>query len=196
MSIGRPLARVYAVDYAEVRLPVPDREMAYLALPLGAEISEAAAPEVVLTAEFAAQEHRWIGRIVRTEAEIDPRTRMVHVIARVARPYQVDARPPLAAGLFVEAELTGRRVEGVVRVPRAALADEGELWVVDAEDRLQRREVEVLRLERDEALIVGGLDPLERVSLLEPRIAREGLPVRPIEGGALAGTPRPAEPAS
>ncbi|MGE4651628.1 MAG: efflux RND transporter periplasmic adaptor subunit, partial [Myxococcota bacterium] len=33
-SRGAPLAKLYAVDFAEVRVPVPDRELAYLDLPL------------------------------------------------------------------------------------------------------------------------------------------------------------------
>jgi multidrug efflux pump subunit AcrA (membrane-fusion protein) len=32
---GEELARVYAVDHAEIRLPIPDRELRYLDLPLG-----------------------------------------------------------------------------------------------------------------------------------------------------------------
>ncbi len=200
VTLGTPLARVYAVDYAEVRLPVPDAEIAYLDLPLGQELADAAAPAVELRAAFAGREHTWSGQIVRTEAEIDPRTRMVTVIARVPEPYapgEGGVRPPLAAGLFVEAEIEGRRAEGVVRVPRSAVAD-GELWVVDAEDRLRRRRVEVLRFERDTALVASGLAGGERVSLLDPRRAREGQPVRPVERETLAqrGAPSEEEPAS
>ncbi len=196
VSVGTPVASIYAVDYAEVRLPLPDAELAYLDLDLGSELPLDTAPEVVLEARFAGRELRWSGRLVRTEAEIDPRTRMVHVIARVPRPYESEARPPLSAGLFVEAEILGRRVEGVFRVPRAALDDAGELWVVDRDDRLRRRRVDVLRFERDSALIAGGLEPRERVSLLEPRLAREGLAVRAVHEDVVARSDEDEEPAS
>ncbi len=196
VSVGTPLARLYAVDYAEVRLPVPDRELAYLDLPLGQEVAPDVAPEVELRARFAGREHRWSARVVRTEAEIDPRTRMVGIVARVARPYEPSGgAPPLAAGLFGEAEILGRRVDGVFRVPRAALADDDSVWLVDADDRLRRRRVEVLRLERDAAIVSAGLSPHERVSLLEPRLSREGLVVRAAHEESLArhdGEPEPA----
>ena len=67
------------------------------------------------------------GHIVRTEAEIDPRTRMVSAIARVGDPYVCASdpgRPPLAAGMLVKAEIQGIRVQDVVRAPRSALRTE------------------------------------------------------------------------
>jgi len=189
VSVGTPLARLYAVDYAEVRLPIADAELAFLELPLGAELPPEAAPSVELSARFAGSDHIWTGRVVRTEAAIDARTRMVHVIARVPRPYEqaeLLARPPLAAGMFVDAEILGRLVRDVVRVPRSALADDETVWTVDEDDRLRRRVVDVLRFEGDTALVTRGLADSDRVSLLEPRLAREGLSVRPIEAKSLA----------
>jgi RND family efflux transporter MFP subunit len=190
VSVGTPIAELYAVDYAEVRLPIPDAELAYLDLSIGESVGADEAPGVELTAEFAGRLHAWTGRIVRTEASIDPRTRMVHVIARVADPYGssegAPGRPPLAAGLFVEAEIEGRVLEGVVRVPRDVLDDTHHLYVLADGDRLRRRRVEILRFERTEALITAGLEPADRVSLMAPRLAREGLAVRPVEAGTLA----------
>ena len=92
---GTPIAKIFAVDYAEIRLPIPDRDLAYLDVPLvpvlwneGADDREAGpGPRVVLSAEFAGRIHRWIGTLVRTEAELDPRSRMVHLVARVSDPY-------------------------------------------------------------------------------------------------------------
>ena len=123
---GSPLARIYAVDYAEIRLPISDGEAALVDLPIGYRGDGSAddEPEVVLSAEFGGREHRWQGRIVRTEGELDPRTRMIHAIARVEDPYgrgDRPDRPPLAVGLFVEAEISGRRVDGVYALPRGAL---------------------------------------------------------------------------
>lgn len=189
VSSGTPLATLHAVEDAEVRLPIPDAELAYLDLPIGKEVAPEDAPDVSLTTRFAGREHRWRGRIVRTEAQIDPRTRMVHVVARVERPYESAAandRPPLAAGLFVEARIEGRQVPGLVRVPRSALADEASVWVVDIDNRLRRRPVEVFRVERDSVLVSDGLDATDLISLLEPRLAREGLIVEPVREAAIA----------
>ena len=123
---------------------------------------------------------------------------VLRITARVENPYEngTTDRVPLAAGLFVEAEIDGRRVDGVFRVPRSALADRGSLYVVDDEDRLRRRSIEVLRYERDVSLIRGGLSSGERISLLEPRLAREGRRVDPVGLGSVARRAGAGEPAS
>ncbi len=189
---GAPVATLYATDYAEIRLPIADHQLAYLELPSmrrGSDDPESA-PRVKLHARFAGRDLQWRGRIVRTEGEIDARSRMVHVVARVEDPYGMqggtDARdqPPLAVGLFVHAEISGPTVEGVLVVPRYAMRDETTLLVVDADDRLRLREVEVLRIDRDEVLIKGALAPGERICLSPLQVVVEGMPVRPIRDDA------------
>jgi multidrug efflux pump subunit AcrA (membrane-fusion protein) len=106
---------------------------------------------------------------------------MVNVVARVENPYErSDGRPPLAVGLFVDAEILGRRVEDVIVLPRAALRDGDVVHVVDAEDRLRLREVSVLRRHRDEVVISSGLAPGERVSLTPLATPVEGMLVKPV----------------
>jgi len=196
VSRGQTLATLYAVDWAEVPLPVPDRELRYLDVPLGAAVlaageggAFAGGPEVRLRAEFAGTPSVWRGQVVRTAGEIDPRTRMVTLVARVEDPYGLHAEsaaPALAVGLFVEAEILGRTVEDVYVLPRQALR-EGDpmdpqapdrVHVIDSEGRLHLRPVEVLRTEQERVVIASGLAPGERVSLSPLRSAVEGMRVR------------------
>jgi len=177
---GAPMATLYATDYAEVRLPIPDDDLAYLDLPLWHREDETAeGPEVLLSARFAGGQHTWRGRIVRTEGEIDARTRMVHVVARVEDPYAPsDDRPPLAVGLFVEARIQGRQAEGVYVVPRAALRPAGTLYVIDADERLRIRTVEVLRSTREQVIVGTGLADGDRVVVSPFDAAVDGMHVR------------------
>ncbi|MEN8159631.1 MAG: efflux RND transporter periplasmic adaptor subunit [Myxococcota bacterium] len=177
---GSSLARIYAVDFAEVRLPIPDEELAHLELVL-VPGSNGDGPPVTLSAQFAGQRREWQGRVVRTEGELDPKSRMVHVVARVDDPYRpADAdSPPLSVGLFVEAVSHGREVEGAVRVPRAALREGGRVWVADAEDQLRIRSVEIAQHGRDEVIVRSGLADGERVILSSLIAPVDGMPVRP-----------------
>ena len=186
-SRGAPLAKLYAVDFAEVRVPVPDRELAYLDLPLAyrdGEPSTSEGPRVELRAEFAGTEHSWTGRLVRTEGEIDPRSRTVTVVARVAEPYARSGdgtRPPLAVGLFVDVEIEGRLLQSAVVLPRLALREGNHVYVVDDDNRLHSRAVEVLREDRDEVVITEGLSAGERVNLSPLRGAVDGMKVRVLD---------------
>jgi RND family efflux transporter MFP subunit len=186
VSRGAPVARLYAVDYAEVRLPIPDYEIAFLDLPLAyrGEGDMTLGPVVILRADFAGARHEWRGRIVRTEGEIDPRTRMVHAVAQVEDPYGHSAqeeRPPLAVGLFVEAEIVGLDAKGVVLVPRSAMRTADELLIVDEGDRLQFRRVAVLRADGETVVVRSGVAAGERICVSPLEAAVDGMAVRVLE---------------
>ena len=182
---GVPVASVYSVDVAEVRLPVPHVNLAYLDLPVdyrGAAAQEPG-PEVILYTNFAGKRHSWAGRIVRVEGEIDPVSRMVHVVAQVNDPYgkqESEDGLPLAVGMFVEAEIVGSVVDGAITVPRTALRG-GQVLIVDDEDRLRFRDVDVLRVDRQSAIIVGGLASGERVCVSTLEAVSEGMKVRSVD---------------
>jgi len=192
---GAGVGTVYAVDYAEVRLPVPDRELSFLDLPLGFHAGhEGEGPAVRLTAEFAGRAHTWEGRIVRTEGEIDPRSRTVNVVARVEDPYGRNSQGggvPLAVGLFVEAEIRGREIAAAIVLPRAALREGDRVLVLDDESRLRFRSVDVLRVQRDEVVIGEGLRDGERVCVSPLPAPVDGMSVRVLDeapGLARAGS--------
>jgi len=182
VSRGAPVATIYATDYAEIRLPIADHQLAFLQLPSLRNPAANSGPAVLLSAHFAGGRHEWKGRVVRTEGEIDPRSRMVHIVARVERPYDAPAeepdKPPLAVGLFVQAEIEGPVAENVIVVPRYALRDDAHILVVDSSDHLRTREVEVLRINRDDVLIRATLGPGERICISPLQVVVEGMPVK------------------
>lgn len=179
VSRGAPIATIYAGDQAEIRLPIADRQLAFLNLPVAhrGELDLEQQPSVTLTANYAGQTLTWHGKIVRTEAQIDTSSRMVHVVARVNNE---DQDLPLNVGLFVNAEIEGLLVDDVVVMPRNALRNGNRVLIVDKENRLHYRDIEPLRLYRDEVLIQSGLDAGERVCISPLQTAIEGMPVRPI----------------
>lgn len=197
---GNLIGRIYATDYAEIRLPIPDHEIRFLDLPdprvAGSEPAKQG-PEVLLHATFAGRPFEWTGRIVRTEAEIDEKSRMMNVVARVDDPYRAsdaESRPPLAVGLFVQAEIMGPLAKDVIVVPRYALRDGGKILVVDGESRLRTKKVEVLRIDRDDVLIQGPLAPGERICVSPIQAVVEGARVLTVESPAkgAAATEKPA----
>ena len=191
VSRGASVASLYAGDQAEIRLPIADRQLAFLNLPLGhrGELPPELQPKVTLTADYAGRTLTWHGRIVRTEAQIDTASRMVHVVARVSNEEQ---EVPLNVGLFVNAEIEGLLVEDVVVLPRNALRNGNRVLVVDADNRLHYRDIDLLRLHRDEVLIRSGLEAGERVCISPLQTAIDGMPVRPIPEGT-SHTIAPAE---
>ncbi|MGD2167289.1 MAG: efflux RND transporter periplasmic adaptor subunit [Gammaproteobacteria bacterium] len=179
---GNSIAEVYATDALEVRLPIADQQLAYLNVPLEqrGEMPPDFAPSVALTAEYAGKTHTWTGYLARTEAQIDPGSRMVYAIARVrADAADQVASPPV--GLFVQAEIEGIAEDNIVVLPRSALRDANQVLVVDTENRLHFRKVEILRVYRDEVYVSAGLEMGERVSISPLQTVVEGMRVQPID---------------
>ncbi len=184
VSRGSSVARVYAVDVAEVRLPIPDDELAFIDVPLAYRGDEASqnetGPRVTLRADFGGKEYTWQGRIVRTEGEIDPRTQMIHVVAQVQDPYGrggQKGRPPLAVGMFVEAEIHGNRSGSVYVLPRSVMRGDTTVMVVDSNNRLYIRDVDVLRAETDRVLVRSGIESGDRVIVSAVEAAVNGMEV-------------------
>jgi len=193
---GTALAVVYGIDRAEVRLPIADRDLAFLDIPLSTSGAADDRPQVPVTLStvFAAQRWTWSGHIVRVEAEIDPGTRMLHLVAEVDDPYgrrsagdSSSARPPLSVGLFVSAELQGRVAQNVMALPRSALRTATSVAVIDDENRLRFRDVVILRTERDRVLVTEGVAVGERVCLSTLEAAVDGMTVRTEVDGGLDG---------
>ena len=178
---GESIATLYSIDFAEVRLPVHDDDLAFLPVTLGRQADAARpGPKAVLKARFSGAVRSWPARIVRTEGELDPRTRMVNLIAQVEAPYnQVGHTPPLTVGLFVEAEIEGLAVENLVVLPRSALRADTRVYLVNADNRLVLRDVEVLRVVDETAYIQGGIVEGETICLSRLESPVEGQRVRP-----------------
>jgi RND family efflux transporter MFP subunit len=177
---GTPVGVIYAVDFAEVRLPIHDEEVAYLNLPLASAGAEDTRPApVTLRARFAGAEHEWQGEVVRTEGELDPATRMVTVVARIPEPYvSREGQPPLSVGLFVDAEILGETLPNLVVLPRSAMRGNTQVLVVDEESRLRFREVDVFRRANEEVYIRAGLERGELVCISPLQSTADGMRVR------------------
>jgi RND family efflux transporter MFP subunit len=180
---GEAIGTLYAVDFAEVRLPIHSNELKYLNLPISkAGQSSSRQADVTLTAEFAGSIHQWQGKVVRTEGELDPTTRMVHVVARFANPYNTqEGSAPLAVGLFVDAIIHGKINTNVTVLPRSALRNDSQVLVLDNEDKLRFREVKVLRLVDDLAYIGAGVKRGERICVSVLQSTFDGMRVRVVQ---------------
>ena len=176
---GTPIASIYASDAVEVRLPIVNAQLAYLdpANLQRGELDPATAPMIKLTARYAGTSFVWRGQLARTEGEIDAQSRMITAVARVRQDNQSPDVPPLQVGAFVAAEIEGQYLDDIVRLPRAALRPNSQVLIIDGDNRLRFRAVNVLRLENDFVLIDSGLESGEVVNLSPIQTVVDGMRV-------------------
>lgn len=184
VSPGTKLGRAFATDKVEVRISLSDSQLAALGLPIGFVASEGDEVPVNLSSEVAGREHFWHGKLVRLDASIDPRTRMLYGIVKVDSPYDVNVSQhgmPLAVGLFVKAEVVGQRVSEALVIPRDGLRAGDKVFLVNSKGRLEIREVSVIHSSASKAVISSGIEAGEKVIVSSIR--------NPIEGMALEAMP-------
>ncbi|GAB2512462.1 efflux RND transporter periplasmic adaptor subunit [Microbulbifer agarilyticus] len=175
VTAGTKLARIHSVGIAEVRLPLTDHQLSLLELPLGRAIENG--PAVRLSANLAGQPREWRGQIVRTEAAIDPNSRFVYAVAQVPNPYQGDA--PLINGLFVEAHIAGKTYDDITLLPRQALHEGDHILVLNEENQLGFKTVQLLQAAGDQVWLRGDINAGDKVVISSLGYSREGMVLSP-----------------
>ena len=165
VGAGTPLADIFSVETAEVRLPIPQSKLDYLELP-GLEGYENGSA-IDLYTDVSGDIKHWSARLHRTEGVFDERSRVLFTVARIDDPYGLrhPDRLPLRVGTFVNANIEGRELSDVVVLPRYILRAGGYVWVVDESMHLRNRKVTSLRTGGDQIYISAGLADGDLVSL-------------------------------
>lgn len=186
VSPGNVLAKIYAIDFVEIRLPLTNEQLAMLDLPQTyrdqAEGGQPAAfPDVTLAAQAGL--HEWRGRVVRTEGSMDTQSQQIFVVAQVDDPYSRRYDAPLKVGQFVEARIQGRQFDGVFVVPRNVVRRNNQVLVVRPDDTIERRQVDILWSDEDQVVVSDGLTAGERVSVTPLPFGITGTRVQVAEPG-------------
>jgi RND family efflux transporter MFP subunit len=182
VSPGTRLGVTFATDFAEVRLPLTDQDLAFVDLPEATEIAETGAsegPAVTLSATRMGKPAQWQAHIVRSEGVVDEKSRVTYAIARIDDPYRLHQEGiPLPVGTFVTADISGRTLDDVVRVPRSALRAASQVLVVDDDNRIRIRDVSVIRSDAQYAYIGEGVEAGERIAISAIETPLNGMYVR------------------
>lgn len=179
LTMNTQVGTLYGSEVAEIRVPLSDRDLAYIDLPDANH--DGAYPHVALTSEVAGETYTWHGNLVRSEGVLDQNSRVIYGVVEVEDPYnqQSDRHTvPLRFGRFVELVIDGIEAQQVFRVPRYALSINNTLWVVGDERRLEQRDVNIVRSEAQHVVINEGLEPGDLVVLTQLSNALPSMKVR------------------
>jgi RND family efflux transporter MFP subunit len=191
VAVGQRLFQADSIEAAEVEAQIPltmmRRLMAAVVQPVHREdtldIGEwldfsAIRAEVFLV---GVEDVKWPGRVTRVASGLDPDTRTARVVVMVDEPYRradPPVRPVLQRDMFVRVRLSAEHPEPLLVVPASAV-HQGEVYLVDGRDRLERRRVEVAFEQRDLAVIRQGLAPGDLVIVDDPVPALAGMRLAP-----------------
>lgn len=165
VTTGTTLGSAFSTDRAEIRLPVSENDLAFLDIPLTRSARDLNRP-VTLIGSVSGQSARWDARLVRTEGVIDNNTRLTYLVAVIPDPYGLESQaenPALPMGTFVEARIPGRDASGLMLLPAQAIHDGNQIYLADKDDKLEIREIEIVRATPREVYVSGRISSGDRV---------------------------------
>ncbi len=132
VQVGTEIANLYSADLAEISIPLSPSQWAQLP-----DITTGEAPGWKVTLTDTMGENHWSATIERVELHQDEETRQRRAVAVVERPLTLNH--PLYFGTFLVAEIEGRAIENVWKVPSSAISQKQEVWFVDAQTNLLKK---------------------------------------------------------
>ena len=157
---GTMLGSIYSTDYFEIQLPIADQDVNFTGLDFnGLQIPIEGQLEVSINLSG----HIVSGKVIRAEAEVDSKTRMLSIVASVGMNGGVSDNLVLV-GQYAQAIISGMKINNVYVIPRNNIRNQS-LWVVDSNRELMNRPVNVLRYESEYALVNEGIEPCDRLLL-------------------------------
>ena len=174
---GAVLGLVHETRMAEVAISVPQTQFWAFGWP-----RQEGGPPIEVEIRSAGDEGDavWKGNLVRMEPHLDPRNRMATAIVEIPDPFDnLAGGPALSPGMFVSAEIHGRTLHSVYRIPRSALHDGDRVRLVDVDGKAHSRKVETVH-STPTHLLVRGLQDGELLILSPISIFLEGMDVQRI----------------
>ena len=180
VNVGSQLAMTFAIDIAEVRLPITQNDLQYLDL---TKLRAGLPLEVVLQTQLGGETVSWAAVITRSEGVFDADTRVLYLVAQVADPYGLQrgaegAQVPLMMGTFVSAQIAGRPGGDLFVVPRQSIYRGEIIWLVDDDSTIRPARVDVVRADENFFYISDGLTEGDRYCATAVEQPLPGMKVR------------------
>ncbi|MCP4671516.1 MAG: hypothetical protein GY857_09440 [Desulfobacula sp.] len=193
---GTILLEADSVDRAEIPVPITPRKFLSL-MPKAEKIDLVPIPDVDILRQairaigISANVRlpiadnnlvAWDGWFSRTGESMDVKTGTLDVYIVVEKPYEniiPRKRPPLVPNMYVEVELTGKKIKDQMVIPRSTIHD-GNVYINNMENRLKIQPVEVSFNIMDMAVLSKGLNGGESLVLTDLVPAVEGMRLKPI----------------
>ncbi len=173
------LAALAGTDAFRVQVSVPVDQLKWLKTVR--DDGEEGCSAVVRQTTSAANPSEREGRIVRLLSSLEHEGRMARVLVEVADPLDLEdpdaGRPPLFLGSYVNVAFNGTELRGVFVIPRAAVRDGKQVWLMTADGKLSIRDVETVWRDRNAVFVRDGIKAGDRLVLSNIPAPVDGMPL-------------------
>ncbi len=174
------ICELVGTDEFWIQVTLPFSDLKWIQFPSGDRLGAEA--EVILdTGEGSSTS--WSGRVIRLLSDLDPLGRMARIMVSVEDPLGITVESedalPLLLGSYVEVKINAGELKDTLRIPREALHEGDQVWVVGSDSLLKIIQAEVLWLEKETVLIANSLEKDEELIVSDLRVALPDMNVSP-----------------
>jgi RND family efflux transporter MFP subunit len=162
---GTALTTLIGTDSYWVEVSVPVSQLRWIRIP-NSENEEGSRVRIYDRAAWG--EGAWrTGKVIRLSAGLEEQGRMARLLVEVADPLALlqenAGAPRMLIDSYVQVEIEGRELPSAAAIERDVLRDGDTLWVMDDENRLDVRKIEIAFRGRERVLVTGGIEAGERL---------------------------------
>ncbi len=197
---GAPLITLASTDRFLVTVSVPLRRLEWVRVPGVNGIDADGGSRVEVQQRVGDKFVVRMGKVIRMNAQLDPRGRMAQLIIAIDDPLRLKkgaeyklntkiapaqlSKLPLLIGSFVKVRIFGKKVDNLVEVPRLALRNGDQVYVMTKDNKLDIRTLSILwRLEQS-VLVNKGLSDGDQVIVSPVPVPLKGMKLRRAEQSA------------
>jgi len=151
------MADLIGTDIYWVQVSVPVEHLKWLKIPK--DHAEEGSPASIKYRES----NICCGRVIRLLADLSKEGRMARLLIEVKDPLDLKAqdgrRAPLLVGEYVRVFLEGPPLPDVYRIPRFALHNDNQIWILDKDEKLAIRPVDIIWRDEENVFVRDGLQP-------------------------------------
>lgn len=174
-SLGQSLFKGDVIDQVEISAQIPVGVLPALLSGLRSKqnsgdimansLAKLSGLEASVQIDLGEMNVKWPATVVRMSDTIDTKTRTLGFIVSVKDPYkniQPGIKPPLVKGMFVQIHIKGNPVNDQLVVPRTAVR-QGRVYVMNKQNRLETKKVNVLFSQNGASVIKGNLNEGDKI---------------------------------
>jgi RND family efflux transporter MFP subunit len=159
LSPQTSVARLVGTDEYHVQVSVPVASLRTVR----ARTADAPGSEAKIVQRVGQETIERRAEVIRQLPDLDAGGAMARLLLNIDNPLGQRGDLPLLLGSFVDVAITAQPIENAIRLPRVALRNGRNVYVMNDEDLLEIRDVQIAWTEPDAVLVTNGLQPDERV---------------------------------
>ncbi len=178
VSPASSLVSITGIDEYWIEVPVPENQLQWIQIPRDG--NQAGSPVKIYNSSWKADQFRK-GNVIRLLGQLEEQARRAQLLISVKDPLCLQGNfslPKLLIGSYVRVSIEGIQLSDVYRIKREYLRDGNSVWIMNAENKLEVRPVEVIFRGDDVIYVKNGLQEGESLIITDLSAPVEGMDLR------------------